>query len=150
MDLRPYRLLFLLSPFPAAAETPSPALISGSAVRTDLGAQMVQVLGGLGMVLAMVLLLAWLAKRFAHSRMTGTQGLRLLGGLSLGAKERIVLVQVGDTQLLVGVAPGRLQTLHVLEEPIPSRESSAEEVSASSGFGRKLSQLLDEKKGKNE
>lgn len=146
---RIYTLLFLLLPVPLAAETSSPALVSGSAIRTDLGSQLVQVLGGLGMVLAMVMVLAWVARRFTHSRMAGTQGLRLLGGLSLGAKERIVLVQVGDTQLLVGVAPGRLQTLHVLEEPIQPREA-AESVSANSGFGRKLAQLLNQEKGKGE
>ncbi len=143
---RLYKLLFILLPVPLAAETSSPALISGNAIRTDLGSQMVQVLGGLGIVLAMVMLLAWVAKRFTHSRMAGTQGLRLLGGISLGSKERIVLVQVGDTQLLVGVAPGRLQTLHVLDEPIQPREAD----SGNSGFGQKLAQLINQEKGKTE
>ncbi len=144
-----YGLFFLLFSFPVAAETSSSPLLSGSAVRTDLGAQLVQVLGGLGMVLAMVMLLAWLAKRFTHSRMVGTRGLRLLGGISLGAKERIVLVQAGDTQLLVGVAPGRLQTLHVLEKPIQPQEA-AETDSADNGFGQKLAKLLNQDKGKAE
>ena len=50
--------------------------------------------------------------------------LRVLGGLSMGTRERVVLIQVGETQLLLGVAPGRVQTLHVLEEPIPTSEAS--------------------------
>jgi flagellar protein FliO/FliZ len=29
-----------------------------------------------------------------------------------------VLVRVGKTQLLIGVAPGRVTTLHVLAEPV--------------------------------
>jgi len=45
-------------------------------------------------------------------------GVRLLGGISVGHRERVVLIQVGEQQLLVGVAPGRVNTLHVLEKPI--------------------------------
>ena len=144
-----YRLCYLLLlPLPvAAAPSPEVASISGNAIRTDLGAQLVQVLGGLGVVLAMVMVLAWLAKRVTHSRMSGTHGLRLLGGLSVGAKERIVLVQVGDTQLLVGVAPGSLQTLHVLDEPIQVQEKT-DALAGDNGFGQKLAKLLNQEKGK--
>ena len=39
----------------------------------------------------------------------------ILGGVSLGPRERAVVLQVGDARLLVGVAPGRVQTLHVIE-----------------------------------
>jgi flagellar protein FliO/FliZ len=144
-----YRLFFLvLLPLPVVAEPSSEvASLSGSAIRADLGAQLVQVLGGLGVVLAMVMVLAWLAKRVTHSRMSGTHGLRLLGGLSVGAKERIVLVQAGDTQMLIGVAPGRLQTLHVLDEPIQVQEK-ADTLAGDNGFGQKLAKLLNQEKGK--
>jgi flagellar protein FliO/FliZ len=55
----------------------------------------------------------------------GGSGLRVVGGLALGTKERILLVEVGETQLLVGVTPGRLSTLHVLDKPVflPGRPS---------------------------
>ncbi|WP_456406895.1 flagellar biosynthetic protein FliO [Thiolapillus sp.] len=132
-------LILLLMPLPVAAETTA----SGSSMRADLGEQLVQVLGGLGIVLAMVMLLAWLAKRFSHSRLSGAHGMRLLGGLSLGAKERIVLVQVGDKQLLLGVAPGQLQTLHVLEQPIQLPEKPAA-VSDNHSFANKLAKLLNQ------
>ncbi len=137
-------MLLLTAPVTGFAKTADP--LSGAGLRTDLGAQLVQVLGGLGVVLALVLLLAWLTKRFSRSRLSGAHGLRLLGGISLGAKERIVLVQAGDVQLLVGVAPGRLQTLHVLEEPIQLQEQK--ETTDDGGFGQKLGQLLEQAKGK--
>lgn len=140
----------MLLPLTVVAEPASEVTsISGSAIRADLGTQLVQVLGGLGVVLAMVMVLAWLAKRVTHSRMSGTQGLCLLGGLSLGAKERIVLVQAGDTQLLIGVAPGRLQTLHVLDEPIQLQEN-ADVVAGGNGFAQKLAKLLNQQKVKGE
>lgn len=140
-----YRLCYLLLlPLPVAAEPASEvASLGASAMRPDLGTQLVQVLGGLGVVLAMVMVLAWLAKRVTHSRMSGTHGLRLLGGLSVGAKERIILVQAGDTQLLIGVAPGSLQTLHVLDEPIQVQEKT-DAVASDNGFGQKLAKLLNQ------
>jgi flagellar protein FliO/FliZ len=60
----------------------------------------------------------------------------------MGARERVVLIQAGETQLLLGVAPGRVQTLHVLDQPLQMSSSSG------SGFAEQLSQML--KKGKPE
>ena len=111
--------------------------VAGSA-GMDVGQQLVQVLGSLGVVLMLVLALAWLARRLSRSRTVQTRGLRLVGGISLGAKERIVLVQVGKQQLLVGVAPGCLQTLHVLEQPLTG------EARAMPGFSEKVSELLEQ------
>lgn len=79
---------------------------------------LMQMLFGLIVVIALMFALAWVMRRFTGIQ-TGVSGsLKILGGLSLGTRERIVLVQAGDTQLLVGVAPGRVQTLHVMNERI--------------------------------
>ena len=74
----------------------------------------------LGLVLAAIFALAWLVRylRGASSR-TGA-ALDVLAEVRLGPKERAVLLKVGTTQLLVGVAPGRVNTLHVLTEPVQS------------------------------
>ena len=42
----------------------------------------------------------------------------VLADVPLGQKERAVLLKVGATQILIGVAPGRVNTLHVLTEPL--------------------------------
>ena len=44
--------------------------------------------------------------------------LRIVDGIALSARERVVLVQVGDEQVLLGVAPGRVNAVHVLDEPV--------------------------------
>jgi flagellar protein FliO/FliZ len=76
------------------------------------------VLLGLLAVLAIIAVLAW-ALRHLFRVGVGAEGLvRVLGSTSLGARERVVLLQVGGEQVLVGVAPGRVQTLHVLDEPV--------------------------------
>jgi flagellar protein FliO/FliZ len=82
-------------------------------------------LGGLGevtlallLVLGAVFALAWLLKRArAFSSRVGA-AVEVLAQLPLGQKERAVLIKVGTTQILLGVAPGRVNTLYVLPEPL--------------------------------
>ena len=70
------------------------------------------------LVLGAVFALAWLLKRARglSSRFGGS--LDVLAQLPLGQKERAVLLRVGATQILIGVAPGRVNTLYVLAEPL--------------------------------
>ena len=73
---------------------------------------------GLGLiaVLALMLGLAWLVKRYVSVPGMGRGQVQIVGGVSLGPRERAVLLQVEGQRLLVGVAPGRVQTLHVLSD----------------------------------
>ncbi len=86
---------------------------------------LVQLTLGMLAVLAILGGLAWLMRRSGRFG-TGMSGaLRVLGGVSMGTRERIVLLQVGEQQLLIGVAPGHIQTLHVLPEPLVEAEAPA-------------------------
>ena len=69
---------------------------------------------GLLIVLGLIAALAWGLRRFGRVPMGGRGAVQVLGGVSLGSRERAVLLSVGDTRLLVGVAPGQVRTLHVL------------------------------------
>jgi len=69
---------------------------------------------GLALVLALIFAAAWVLKRVGGLPAGGQGLVRVLGGISLGARERLVVVEVEGTRLILGVAPGRVQTLHVL------------------------------------
>jgi flagellar protein FliO/FliZ len=69
-------------------------------------------------VLAAVFAAAWLMRRLRGFGRVGAGTMDVLAELPLSSKERAVLVRVGSQQLLLGVAPGRVTTLHVLVEPI--------------------------------
>lgn len=97
---------------------------------------------GMLLVLGLILGLAWLLKRSGRFQLAAGGGLRVLGGLSMGTRERVVLLQVGETQLLLGVAPGRVQTLHVLEQPLETQKSAA----TTPGFADQLGRLLSKEK----
>ncbi len=79
------------------------------------------VIGTLRVTLAMFLVLgallaaAWFTRRMRGVSGAGQSGLRVLAQVSLGARERAVLLRVGAQQILVGVAPGNVRTLHVLD-----------------------------------
>jgi flagellar protein FliO/FliZ len=87
---------------PAAA---APAISAGSVLQVVLG--LVAVLGMVGAA-------AWLLRRFSSLRGTASGMIRVVGGAAVGQRERIVLVEIGDTWLLVGVAPGQVRNLHTM------------------------------------
>jgi flagellar protein FliO/FliZ len=93
---------------PSTVTSPAPSGIA------SLG----QVTLALGLVLAVIFVAAWLLRRMRGFGKTGTGALDVIADLPVGQKERAVLIRVGTTQILIGVAPGRVTTLHVLAEPV--------------------------------
>lgn len=98
-----------------------------------------QVILGLMVIVAIIVGAAWFLRRFSNFQTGASGSLRILGGLPMGPRERVVLVQVGDTQLLLGVAPGRVQTLHVLHKPVAATPGPG---SQPEGFADRLGQIL--------
>jgi flagellar protein FliO/FliZ len=78
-----------------------------------------QVTLALLLVLAAVFAAAWLMRRLRGMTGGGTSGIEVVSQVALGARERAVIVRVGATQLLLGVAQGQVSLLHVLPEGAP-------------------------------
>jgi len=104
--------LFAASNFAFATEaarppyTPSPPAVSAGSI--------VQIVLSLLLVLAAILLVAWLLKRMNVAQQGTGNMLKVLGGVAIGQRERVVLIEVNDTWLVVGVGPGQIRTLHTL------------------------------------
>ncbi len=77
-----------------------------------------QVVFSLLLILALIFLAAWLLKRFAAIPGGNPEALRVISALSVGRQEKIVLLEVGGQQLLVGVTPSRISLLHTLADPV--------------------------------
>lgn len=73
---------------------------------------------GLVVVLALMFSLAWFMRRFGNVGQARGHAIQVLSALPVGGRERVLLVRIGDEQVLIGVAPGRVQALHVLERPV--------------------------------
>ncbi len=65
-------------------------------------------------ILALLIFAAWLMRRLSGGKGFGARGVKVLGGVSLGPRERIVLIEVGEECLVVGIVPGQIRTLHAL------------------------------------
>jgi flagellar protein FliO/FliZ len=99
----------------AAATAPAavPPLLQASP--TFMG--FVQVLFSLLLVVAAIFATAWLAKRFGPGHIAGAGQLKVVSGVMVGSKERVVVVEVRDTWLVLGVTPNGISTLHSLPRP---------------------------------
>ncbi|MDH5802647.1 MAG: flagellar biosynthetic protein FliO [Gammaproteobacteria bacterium] len=92
--------------------------------KPDINRSLIQLTSGLVAVLLLIGAAAWFARRFGNFHSTAGGDLRVVAGLALGARERLLVVQVADEQLLLGVAPGRVSKLHVLAKPITPKQGS--------------------------
>ncbi len=74
----------------------------------------VQMLGALGLVLAALFGLLWLLRRVSGGRLAGAAPIRTVGGIALGSRERVVVLEIGEHWLVVGVAPGSVTGIATL------------------------------------
>jgi flagellar protein FliO/FliZ len=110
-------ILCLAAPIVFAAEKFAAPEASQTPVAVGAGS-LTQVTLSLLLVLGVVFAAAWLTRRLRGFGKFGNGALQVVTEIAVGQKERVVLVQVGKQQLLIGVAPGRVSTLHVLAEPV--------------------------------
>jgi len=79
------------------------------------GGAMLQMLLGLALIVGLLFAGAYLLRKLNGGRNFGHSGpLKIVGGLMLSPRERVVLIEVGDEWIVVGVVPGQIKTLHTL------------------------------------
>lgn len=113
------------------------AAASGSVPAGVSAGSLLQVTLGLLVVLLVIIGIAWILRRYGRFQSSASGSLKIMGGLSIGPRERVVLLQVGEEQLLIGVAPGRVQALHHLKHPVRLTPSSPNE-SPENLFGKRV------------
>ena len=127
----------------------SPLLIAEEKVRSAVGTvspdpismdMLIQLVIGLLIVLAVIVAAAWFMRRFGKLNFNAGRNIKILEGLAIGQRERVVLMQVGEKQLLVGVTQGRMETLLVLDEKIKIDERPTQ-----ISFAERLTQALKQK-----
>lgn len=98
----------------AAGSSGASAVIAGSAVPSLGFGAVVQTVLGLALVIGVVFGCAWLARRLGLQGGPKNALVKTVGGASLGGKERVAVVEIGDTWLVLGAAPGNVRLLHTL------------------------------------
>lgn len=123
-------LLAAAEPAAAPAVAPMPA---------SLGGQLAQMVFGLLLVVGLIFFLAWLLRRMQSTAQRGVQAIEIVGSRAIGPRDRLLLVQVGKEQILIGHTPGSIEALHVLAEPV---EVPAAARPATPEFAQRLLELM--------
>ncbi len=109
-------------------------------VNSGVAGQLTQLVFGLLLVLGLIFFLAWLLRRVQQAGPAGKgQVIELIGSRALGPRDRLMLVQVGNEQILLGLSPGTITALHVLKEPVPVPSASEK---ATPDFAQQLLKIL--------
>ena len=132
-------------PLSALAAEPVTSAAAVPAAGGGVGAQLTQLVLGLLLVLGLIFALAWLLRRVQRAGPQQGQLIELISSRALGPRDRLVLVQVGSEQILLGLTPGRITPLHVLKEPLVLPESTQP---ATPEFARRLMEALGQQKDK--
>lgn len=77
----------------------------------DLGSSALQMVFGLILVLALLLGALWLLKRISQPQGATAGLLRVIAAVAVGSRERVVILELGNSWLVLGVAPGQVSTL---------------------------------------
>lgn len=118
--------------------------VSKSAGKIVSSADVLQWLLALLLVLAVFLGSVWLLRKTGSLALINKGQLSIVAGLSLGMREKLVLVKVGEKQLLLGVTAGRIDKLLELEGE--QRLFQAQAGAGEAGlFAKKLMQAMQSK-----
>ena len=107
-------LALSLSPGAHASDA-SPTLAS-AALQTTIG---------LAFVVAMIIAIAFLVKRLLPGKFHGAQLIRPVASVSIGARERIVVVEIEEQWLVLGVTPASINTLYTMPKGEAAVDSRA-------------------------
>lgn len=95
-----------LAALPTVASAPPPP--------PPAGGGMLQALAGLLVVVGLIFLLAWAARRIGLQRLTGSGVVKVVSSTAVGTRERVVVVEVAGSWLVLGVTASQVNTLHTL------------------------------------
>jgi flagellar protein FliO/FliZ len=107
---------------------------------------LVQFAVGLTMVLALIVAAGWFAKRFSIGT-TASGFVKIVAGASVGQRERVVVVEVGDVWMVLAVAPGRVNALHTMPRgTVTGQPMLAGAPGAAGGFAGWLKQMMEKRR----
>jgi flagellar protein FliO/FliZ len=121
----------------SAAATTSPTSSAGS---------LFQALLGLVVVLGLLAAAAWSVRRMGVGKRMSASNVKIVGGVSVGNRERVLVVEVADQWIVVGVAPGSVNALTTMpkrEAPAATTPSAAD--AGPQNFAAWLKQTIDKR-----
>lgn len=111
------------------------------AERVGAASQLLNVALSLLFILVLIFALAWILRRFGQGGFGHQGDMKIVASLALGTRERLLVVDVGGQQLLLGATPQQIRTLHVFETPVIDTRQPTQPAD----FKQKLMALMQHK-----
>lgn len=114
-----------------------------------------EVVTGLGLVLALLIGATYFLKRITATRAGSNASIRIVGGVSVGNRERVMVVEVADQWIVVGVAAGSVRSLATMPRQVAAaaaaRPAGTAEAHAAGApnFSSWLKQKIDQRNGRS-
>ena len=141
-------LLLCLS-FSAAAVLPTVPASAAEPVRSFGAAGLLQAGFGLAVVLALIFLCGWAARRFGLQQTGSGRLIKVVSSAMVGTRERVVVVEIAGSWLVLGVAAGQVSALHTmpagsLPDALPA--AARNDFGGAGAFSQKLLESLNKLK----
>ena len=135
------------TPAPAPAPAPvvaaqAPATATVTSAPSSAGS-LLQVIFGLIVVLGLLAGALWVLKRVGGGRLAGGSVVKIVGGVSVGNRERVMVVEVADQWIVIGVAPGQVSKL--ADMPRQESQQGAAALPGASNFSAWLKQTIEKR-----
>ena len=75
----------------------------------------------LGLVLLLMFVLVYFLKKFKGSKLSNNKYIKIINIVSIGPKEKLILVEANNVTLLIGSTPNQIETLHTYESANKSK-----------------------------
>lgn len=107
------------------------------------GSALTQVSSVLGGILLFILLLAWLAKKLGVTpQARNNQMMKVVSSCPVGQREKVVIVEVDDTWLVLGVTAQQVTPLHTLPAKTIDEAKASDQVNPAD-FRKLLSKVMN-------
>ncbi|MFZ4478402.1 MAG: flagellar biosynthetic protein FliO [Rhodoferax sp.] len=154
--LRPFRLAASLLAFVSLAARAVLPTVPAAPAEPSVShgfAGLLQAGLGLAFVVGLIFLCAWAVRRLGLQPNGGNRLLKVVSSVMVGQRERVVVVEVGDAWLVLGVAAGQVSALHTMAAQSRSDTQSPSDGNANpvtTAFSKTLRDSLSQfgKRGK--
>lgn len=97
------------------------------------------------LIVAMIAAIAWLLRRLGMARAAGGSTIRVVSGVTLSNRERILVVEIADQWIVVGVTAGSINTLATMPRQENTAGSAGMAAPGGKNFALWLRQTIDKR-----
>lgn len=127
----------------AGAALPTVPTPPAEPARSFAAASLLQAGFGLAVVVGLIFLFAFVARRFGLQPSGSSRILKVVSSTMIGQRERVVVVEIGSSWLVLGVAAGQVNALHTMPaEKQTDVQAPLTHHFSSAAFSQKLSESI--------